>query len=317
MNRPLASIIAPCYNGESYIERFLKSILAQTYPAIELILINDGSTDNTDTIVSSYEKLFEEKNIILKYIKVKNAGIGAAVNLGLKYVEGEYFTWIGTDDYCHPDYLLRLVDFMELHNEYAVVRNDGYVVDENDTSIILGRMADANHDKHNPKPFMNAILERNFNLGYSLVRTADFLKTNPKREIYPSRQGQNWQILLPLFYWGKSAFYEEPLYYVVQNTNSVSRDPMKNGLEAFLNQREEHMRILMETLNSMDIPDRDYYLDIVENKYIRVRMIAYYNFGRYKMAVKEFKHLAKNKAVTARDLGRCLRAIAKGVFSKE
>ena len=313
MNRPLASIIAPCYNGESYIERFLKSILDQTYPVIELILINDGSTDNTDAIVSSYEKLFEEKNIALKYIKVENAGIGAAINLGLKYVEGEYFTWIGTDDYCHPDYLSRLVDFMELHNEYAVVRNDGYVVDENDTSIILGRMADANHDKHNPKPFMNAILERNFNLGYSLVRTSDFLKTNPKREIYPSRQGQNWQILLPLFYWGKAAFYEEPLYYVVQNSNSVSRDPMKRGLEAFLNQREEHKRILVETINSMNIHDRQHYIDIVENKYIRVRMKAYYNFGRYKMAVKEFNQLAKNKALTVRDIGICLRALVKGM----
>lgn len=315
MNYPLTSIIAPCYNGESYIRRFLDSILAQTYPAIELILINDGSTDRTDQIIKSYLDKFKSKNIYLNYIIVANAGIGAAINLGLKHIRGDYFTWLGTDDYCNPDYLMRLVEFLEKHKEYSVVRNDGFVVDEEDTSIILGKMADSNRDKHNPKPFMNAILERNFNMGYSLVRTSDFIKTNPQREIYPSRQGQNWQILLPLFYWGKAAFYEEPLYYVVENRNSVSRNPMKKGLDAFLNQREEHKKILVETLKSMDIPDRSYYLNIVENKYIRVRMRAAYNFGNYDMAMREFMRLIKNKAATIRDSSLFLRAIVKRMLN--
>ena len=88
MNYPLTSIIAPCYNGESYIRRFLDSILAQTYPAIELILINDGSTDRTDQIIKSYLDKFKSKNIYLNYIIVANAGIGAAINLGLKHIRG-------------------------------------------------------------------------------------------------------------------------------------------------------------------------------------------------------------------------------------
>lgn len=311
MNEPLVSIIAPCYNGEEYIGRFLDSILAQTYSNIELILINDGSKDKTEDIIMSYKEQIDKKGIQLIYKYVDNAGIGAAINLGIKLVSGEYFTWLGTDDYCHPDYLARLVQYMEVNTDYAVVRNDGYVVDEADTSIILGLMADANHDKHNPKPFLNAILEKNFNFGYCLVRTSDFLKTNPRREIYPSRQGQNWQILLPLFYWCKAAFYDAPLYYVVENSSSVSRNPGKNGLQSFLAQREEHKKILVETLNSMDIPDRKKYLRIVDIKYYRVKMRAAYNYGSKDIFRSASKDLLKSGSITLRDIYLIIRGIIR------
>ena len=64
MNAALISIIAPCFNGEHYIGRFLDSILAQTYPNIELILINDGSKDKTEEIIMSYKPQLEQKGII-------------------------------------------------------------------------------------------------------------------------------------------------------------------------------------------------------------------------------------------------------------
>lgn len=63
----LVSIIVPCFNGEKFIERFLKSILDQTYKKVELIFINDGSTDSTEEIVLSYKKKWKKRNKVYIY----------------------------------------------------------------------------------------------------------------------------------------------------------------------------------------------------------------------------------------------------------
>ena len=72
MKEGLVSIITPCYNGEKYVEKYLNSILNQTYTKIEVIFINDGSTDNTERIVKNFIKRFEKKGIKLIYIYQEN-----------------------------------------------------------------------------------------------------------------------------------------------------------------------------------------------------------------------------------------------------
>ena len=93
MNKPVVSIITPCYNGEKYIKRYMNSILEQTYPYLELIFINDGSNDCTEEIVLSYEEKLQNKGIKFVYLKQKNKGQAAALNSGLKKFNGEYVTW--------------------------------------------------------------------------------------------------------------------------------------------------------------------------------------------------------------------------------
>lgn len=293
---PLVTIIAPCYNGESYIDKFLESVLSQTYTNIELIVINDGSTDNTELILTQYEHIFSEKKIIYKHIFQINQGIGGAINNVLNFINGDYFTWIGTDDYFMPEYLEKLVCFLEENLDYALVRNDGYIVDEEDNSLILGKMTDNNFDKYNEFLFENAILEKNFNFGYSMVRTSCFDKVNPERNIYPSRHGQNWQILLPLFYYYKSAFYEEPLYYVISNTDSVSRNPKKNFDDAIL-QQNEYEKILYNVLINMDISDKEYWIQVIKEKYIHRKLIIGYQFKKKEFVNEQFELLKENNWV--------------------
>jgi len=71
MNEKLVSIITPCYNGEKFINRYLDSLLGQTYSNIEIIFINDGSTDKTEEIVFSYKDNFKKKGIKFIYISKK------------------------------------------------------------------------------------------------------------------------------------------------------------------------------------------------------------------------------------------------------
>lgn len=72
--KPLVSIITPCYNGENHLARYLDSVLMQTYDNIELILINDGSTDRTDVIANEYISQFSDKRYKYNYIIQKTEG---------------------------------------------------------------------------------------------------------------------------------------------------------------------------------------------------------------------------------------------------
>lgn len=94
-NYPLISVIIPVYNGELYIERCLLSVINQTYPNLELIVINDGSNDSTFNILSQYTKKHE--NIILASHK-KNRGVSHARNHGLSLARGDYISFVDSDD---------------------------------------------------------------------------------------------------------------------------------------------------------------------------------------------------------------------------
>ena len=84
MKKSLVSIVTPCYNGELYLDRFFQSVLNQTYPALELVFVNDGSTDGTEAVVDRYRPLFQKRGIRFIYEYQENQGQAAALNRGLK-----------------------------------------------------------------------------------------------------------------------------------------------------------------------------------------------------------------------------------------
>ena len=95
MNEPLISIIVPVYNTEKYIARCIKSILNQTYKSIELILVDDGSADNSPKICDEYA----ERDSRIKVIHKKNGGVSSARNAGLDIAKGDYVGFVDSDDF--------------------------------------------------------------------------------------------------------------------------------------------------------------------------------------------------------------------------
>ena len=89
----MISIIIPVYNGEAFIQRSLNNVLAQTFKDWELIVIDDGSTDSTLKILTSYKKYSN-----IKIIHKKNGGVSSARNVGIDNASGEYITFIDVDD---------------------------------------------------------------------------------------------------------------------------------------------------------------------------------------------------------------------------
>jgi len=106
VNRFLISCIVPVFNGERYLRETLDSILAQTYRSIEVIVADDGSTDDTARVVESYGQT-------IRYIKQDNAGASAARNLGLSAARGEFVAFLDADDLWHPEKLARQMAFFD------------------------------------------------------------------------------------------------------------------------------------------------------------------------------------------------------------
>lgn len=108
-NNPLISVIIPVYNTEKYLEACLNSIVNQTYRNLEIILIDDGSTDNSPNICDKYAEMDSR----IKVIHKKNEGVSKARNTGLLYATGDYFHFPDSDDYLEIDayeYLLQLLN---------------------------------------------------------------------------------------------------------------------------------------------------------------------------------------------------------------
>lgn len=109
---PVVSIIIPIYNVEKYLSKCLDSVVNQTYTNLEIILVNDGSTDNSLEIAKKYEK----KDNRIKILSETNHGLSAARNFGLRHVTGDYITFIDSDDYVSNDYVSYLYYLLKKNN---------------------------------------------------------------------------------------------------------------------------------------------------------------------------------------------------------
>ncbi|MDY4996090.1 MAG: glycosyltransferase family A protein [Bacilli bacterium] len=101
------SVIVPVYNAEKFIDKCIESVINQTYKEIELILVNDGSKDNSLKILQKYEKQYPK---MIKVFNQTNKGVGAARNLGIKHVSGKYIFFLDSDDWIELDYLVKLYE---------------------------------------------------------------------------------------------------------------------------------------------------------------------------------------------------------------
>ncbi|PWK65394.1 glycosyltransferase involved in cell wall biosynthesis [Mucilaginibacter oryzae] len=115
-NTPFVSVLMPCYNAAAYLRACMDSILNQSYSNFELLIIDDGSTDNTLEILKSYS----DKRIRL-LVNKENKGIAHTLNKGLKIIKGKYLARMDADDIMSPNRLALQVNFLEKNPKYGMV----------------------------------------------------------------------------------------------------------------------------------------------------------------------------------------------------
>lgn len=273
--KALVSIITPCYNGSAYIHRLLDSILEQTYPEIEMFVINDGSTDNTEEIVKSYIPMFMGKGYELKCINQSNQGQAAAINNGLKLISGKYLAWPDSDDfYASPMSIQKMVEVLDNNPDVAMVRTFANILDEA-TLQKIGELGGEKYTKNRKTDlFEDCLFGHNFYWyvpGDYMLRVNLLWENYPDRNIYISSKygGQNWQLMLPLLYKKECYTIEEYLYNIVARKDSHSRGTFKT-IEENIKKYNEHRNILITTLKSignMTNEERDNYISQIHVKY--------------------------------------------------
>ena len=219
----MISILLPTYNGASRIKNSIESIISQYYTSWELLVIDDGSSDNTSEIVGNFSK--NDPRII--YIRNEhNLGIQKTLNKGIKESRGEYIARIDDDDtWCDRDKLSKQIEFIEAHKDCVIVGTGVIVVDENNKELFRYLLPKSD------QAIRNRILGKNCFVHSSVLFRKDLaLGFGGYDETQSTRHLEDYDLWLKLGTIGQ--FYNLPFYCVRFTLREGSLSSM-NKIEQF------------------------------------------------------------------------------------
>lgn len=222
LKQPLISVVIPVFNVEKYLKKNLDSIISQTYKNLQIILVNDGSTDNSAAICATYLK----KDSRIELIEQENAGLSAARNVGIERVKGEYLAFIDSDDVVDSDYIEYLYNLIVESGADMSVCGIRESYENGKERILSANFKDENLSRE--KCLKRMLLEEGFNCS----AYAKLYKTGLWKEIrYPAGKhyedlGTTYRYILrsEKIAYGAEAKYE---YYIRKGSISHSEFSMK------------------------------------------------------------------------------------------
>ena len=209
--KPLISIIVPVYNVQDYVLKCLNSLVEQSYDSIEIIVVDDGSTDESGDICDDVAK----KNKKIKVFHKNNGGLSSARNYGIKKAKGEYICFVDSDDYVKKDFVKKLVE-AALENEEADIAVCGYNFEIPKAEVLTGKEAT-----------IRLLVEQN---NMEIIAWNKIYKRNIFDGIsYP--EGMNYEDNLTTYKLlskaNKVVYIPESLYVYVERSGSITKDEKK------------------------------------------------------------------------------------------
>src|SRR3989338_6857241 len=212
-NLPLVSVILPTYNCAAFLPHSIGSILAQTYNSYEIIVVDDGSTDNTKEVL--YPFMQRIKYILLE----QNKGLPTARNIGILSAHGKYIAFIDADDLWLPEKLQTDIEYFETHPEVSMVYSKHLNIDQN------GRMLDEASQKRLPSGnvFAQLFSEQNFINTSSVIVQKEVFKTTGlfDEQLFNC---QDWDMWLRITFYFKVGGINTPLLKYRHNPHSLSKN---------------------------------------------------------------------------------------------
>lgn len=274
----LLSVIVPVYNVEDFLPKCLNSLLNQTYKDLEIILIDDGSTDNSGKICDEYA----ERDNRIKVIHQKNQGVSAARNVGLDLSTGDYITFVDSDDWCEKDYFRKVFEeAKKFENVEIIITNFIKDFGNNNLKLMHPNEKIKIFDKYNA---LKNMIRGNL-YGWEIYSTF-YKKENIKKIkfsnniIYGEDFGYKWNVIrnsvenvlyLPLFGY----------HYVVRKNSAVNSYDIEKkivslSLQEDLIENEKNIKyksLLQEKyLSALVYYCKEYYLLNVRNKSIEQKI---------------------------------------------
>lgn len=269
--KPKVSVIVPVYNAEKTIERCLDSILNQTLKEIEIIAINDCSTDKSLKILRNYEKKYD--NLIVLN-NSKNLGPSGSRNRGLKKASGKYIGFVDSDDYIDKNMYMTMASYMDdetdlvtcsryrnLGDRFKEIINKNETTNPKDLSLISNYTAD--------KLFKKSIIDK-YNIKY------------PEQYRYAE---DVYFLTVYRCYCNKMKILKEPFYYIDYNANSITNSYNKNILK------------IVDVLKDLKkfLEDNNFYEEL-EEEYLKIccqyyarRVYEFRNFYNFRLKRKFIK----------------------------
>lgn len=185
---PLVSVIIPVYNGGDYLAEAINSVLSQSYPNIEIIVVNDGSDDEdlTEKVALSFGKR-------IRYFSKKNGGVSSALNFGLKKMKGDFFSWLSHDDVYRENKIFKQVKYLLLHPEVSLVYGNYELQNEKGVPFFC---VTPNRDYPSIYPLFH-LFRRQTNICTALIRKEVFQRIGYFKE--SSTTTQDYEFLFQCF----------------------------------------------------------------------------------------------------------------------
>lgn len=220
-NQPLVTVLMTAYNAEKFIDKAIASIIYQTYKNLEIIIVDDGSTDNTPKIIEYFKNLDQRIRVIrLK----KNKGPSLASNIGLKIAKGEYIARLDADDIALPDRIEKQVKFLLKNPEVAVVGGQCILINEKDRVIGEKKFPLRHNEIYKALFNINPIQHPSCLINRKLL---------PNEIVYHKNHyvlAHDLELIFELRQFGKLANLDEKVIYYRQYPNSLS---LRNPKETF------------------------------------------------------------------------------------
>lgn len=239
----MVTVIIPVYNVETYLERCLESIINQTYKELEIIIVDDGSTDKSSQICDTYKT---KDTRICVYHK-KNGGLSDARNYGLDRMNGEYVTFVDSDDYISRDYIEVLYRLIKKNDNIDISMMDKQVVYDNDVPRSTIEFKEEIMDRE------HAIKKMLLRDGVSHTAWGKLYKSVLWKEIrFPfGRLYEDYLTIYKVFENVNMISYcNEKKYYYYQRSNSIMNNKLNKKKLTELDVTDEISSYLMEKYHS-------------------------------------------------------------------
>lgn len=283
------SVIIPVYNCEKSIKKCIESICQQSLEEIEIILVNDGSTDNTSEIIKEYQK--QDDRIVI--LEQKNSGPSIARNRGIKSAHGQYIGFVDSDDYIEKDMYELLYSAINASKAEIGICNYweesgvGKVLSETQNDLPNGKVLDKEEIKE--KILSSFVKEKNrgFFALWNKIYSKEFLEKHMLQLDEKREHGEDWIFNIQAFDCAeKVVAVENILYHYVQiNSNSLMRKYRENQIELLFSGREVLNTVLRK--NGISLDEEEHYKKF------------FYTF--YSYALKEIVHKNKNASERLRE----------------
>lgn len=222
---PIVTVVIPAYNHAQYIKQALQSVIDQTYSNIELIVLDDGSSDDTYRIAIEFRDLHPEVDITV--LTKPNEGVCKTLNMGISMAHGDYICFLASDDFWRNDKIEKQIDFMENNQNIGLVFSDATFVYNKDISSDLWSMYKLGYQKYFTDGSSNIDLYTKLMIELFIPALTVLLRANSLQKIGKFDEKLPYEDLdmwLRFSLQSKIGYINEPLAFYRMHGNNISNN---------------------------------------------------------------------------------------------